>query len=88
MKNPVIKLAAAVPIIIAVFLVLYLTKGPDMATVALGEVLQNVENMKFVTFRHNVSSKTNSGTPKETTNDTERTTYVSTEYGLRHDVYK
>jgi len=54
-----------------------------MATVALGEVLQNVEKMKCFTFRHKVSSKTNSGTPEETSNVTERTTYVSAEYGLK-----
>lgn len=88
MKNPITKLASAATIIVAVTLVLYLTDGPDMATVVLGEVLQNVEKMKCFTFRHKVSSKTNSGAPEETTNDTERTTYVSTEYGLRHDVYK
>ena len=88
MKNPITKLASAATIIVAVTLVLYLTDGPDMATVVLGEVLQNVEKMKCFTFRHKVSSKMNSGAPEETTNDTERTTYVSTEYGLRHDVYK
>jgi hypothetical protein len=88
MKSPLTKLASAATIIIAVILALYLNDGPDMATVALGEVLQNVEKMKCFTFRHKVSSKTNSGTPEETSNDSERTTYVSTEYGLRHDVYK
>ena len=88
MKNPITKLASAATIIVAVTLVLYLTDGPDMATVALGEVLQNVEKKKCCTFRHKVSSKTNSGTPEETSNDTERTTYVSAEHGLRHDVYK
>jgi hypothetical protein len=88
MKNPITKLASAATIIVAVTLVLYLTDGPEMSTVALGEVLQNVEKMKCCTFRHKVSSKTNSGTPEETSNDTERTTYVSAEYGLRHDVYK
>jgi hypothetical protein len=88
MKSPLTKLASAATIIIAVILVFYLTDGPDMATVALGEVLQNVEKMKCFTFRHKVSSKTNSGTPEETSDDTERTTYVSAEYGLRHDVYK
>lgn len=88
MKNPITKLASAATIIVAVTLVLYLTDGPDMATVALGEVLHNVEKMKCFTFRHKVSSKTNSGTPEETSNDTDRTTYVSAEYGLRHDVYK
>ena len=88
MKNPITKLASAATIIVAVTLVLYLTDGPDMATVALGEVLQNVEKMKCFTFRHKVSSKTNSGTPEETSNITERTTYVSVEYGLEHDVYK
>jgi len=87
-KNPITKLASAATIIIAVILALYLTDGPDMATVALGEVLQNVEKMKCFTFRHKVSSKTNSGTPEETSNVTERTTYVSAEYGLKHDVYK
>jgi len=87
-KNPITKLASAATIIIAVILALYLTDGPDMATVALGEVLQNVEKIKCFTFRHKVSSKTNSGTPEETSNVTERTTYVSAEYGLKHDVYK
>ena len=88
MKNPITKLASAATIIVAVTLVFYLTDGPDMATVALGEVLQNVEKMKCFTFRYKVSSKTNSGTPEETSSVTERTTYVSSEYGLKHDVYK
>ena len=88
MKNPITKLASAATIIVAVTLVLYLTDGPDMSTVALGEVLQNVERMKCFTFQHKVSSKTNSGTPEETSIVTERTTYVSAKYGLKHDVYK
>jgi hypothetical protein len=88
MKSSMTKLAAAVTIIIAVILVLYLTDGPDVTTVALGEALQNVEKMKCYTFRHKVTSKTISGTPEETSNNTERTTYVSAEYGIRHDVYK
>jgi len=87
MRSPMTKFAAAATIIIAVFLVLYLTNGPDMATVAWGEVVQNIEKIKCFTFQHKVSSKTNSGTPEETSDDTERTTYVSAEYGIRHDVY-
>ena len=88
MKNPITKLASAATIIIAVTLVLYLTNGPDMATLALGEVLQNVEKMEYFTYRHKVSSKTNAGTPEETSKETDRITYISTEYGLRHDVYE
>ena len=88
MKSPITKIAVAAAITISVFLALYLTDGPDMVTVALGEVLQNVERMKYFTFRHIVSSKTNSGTPEETSKETDRITYISTEYGLRHDVYE
>jgi hypothetical protein len=87
MTSTITKLAAAV-IIITVFLVLYLTNGTNMTNVVLGEVLQNVENMKFITYKHTVSSVTNSGTPEETSDDTERTSYISTEHGLRHDVFK
>jgi hypothetical protein len=88
MKSPITKLASAATIIIGVFLVLYLNNGSDMTTVALGDVLQNVEQIKYYTFRHKVSSKTNAGTPEETSKETDRITYISTEYGLRHDVYE
>ena len=88
MKSPITKLAFGATIIIVLFLTLYIADGPDMTTVALGEVLQNVEQIKYYTFRHKVSSKTNAGTLEETSKATDRITYISTEYGLRHDVYE
>lgn len=88
MKSPLTKLVSAATAIISAILFLYLTDRPVMTTVALGEVLQNVEQMKYYTFRHKVSSKTNDGTPEETSKETDRITYISTEYGLRHDVYE
>jgi len=90
MKSPITKLASAAAIIIAVILFFYLIKinGPDITTIALGDVLQKVETKKYFTYRHKVSSKTNAGTPEETSKETDRITYISTEYGLRHDVYE
>jgi hypothetical protein len=88
MKSPLTKLASAAAIIIVVYLVLYVTNGADVTNVALGEVLKNVKTKKYFTYRHKVKSKTNAGTPEETSKETDRITYISTEYGLRHDVYE
>ena len=88
MKSPITKLASAAAIIIAVILFFYLINGPDITTIVLGDVLQKVETKKYFTYRHKVSSKTNAGTPEETSKETDRITYISTEYGLRHDVYE
>jgi hypothetical protein len=88
MKSPITKLASAATIIIAVILFFYLINGPDITTIALGDVLQKVETKKYFTYRHKVSSKTNAGTPEETSKESDRITYISTEYGLRHDVYE
>ena len=81
MKSRITKFAVAAAIIIAVLLGLELIGGPDMASVAWGEVSKKVEQIESFIFQQRVSIN---GMPEGTT---ELTTYVSSEYGLRQDAY-
>ena len=84
MKSPITKLAAAAVIIICLLFGLEFISGPNMATVAWGKVGENVEKIESFIFQQRISIN---GMPGGVTTDMELTTYVSSEYGLRQDVY-
>jgi hypothetical protein len=84
MNSRITKLAAAA-VIIVVLISLEWSGGPDMATVAWGKVVENVEQIESFIFQHQISI---TSMPEGTTiQETETTTYVSSEYGLRQDAY-
>ncbi|MHC4756697.1 MAG: hypothetical protein ACYTBP_16330, partial [Planctomycetota bacterium] len=88
MKSRIIKLTAAVVIIIAVMIGINQFGGSlHMAGVAWGEVVNKVEQIESFIFQHKMSIKGSAGMPEGTTVDIESTVYVSSEYGLRQDQY-
>ena len=85
MKSRITRLAAAAAIIIAVILGLNVISGPDMASVAWGKVVENVEQIESFIFQQKISiTSVAEGT---TIQESELTTYVSSEFGLRQDTY-
>jgi len=84
MKNPITKLAAVAAVIIVVLIGRW-PVGPDMTTVAWGEVAKKVEQIKSFIFQHQISvTNVADGTVIQ---EAETTTYVSSEFGLRQDAY-
>ncbi len=85
MKSPITKLAAVAAVIIVVLIGLEWSGGPDMATVAWGEVAKKVEQIESFIFQHQISvTNVADGTVIQ---EAETTTYVSSEFGLRQDAY-
>jgi hypothetical protein len=85
MKSRISKLAAAAVIIISVLFGLEFIGRPDMASVAWGEVAKKVEQIESFIFQQKISiTSVAEGT---TIQESELTTYVSLEYGLRQDTY-
>jgi len=83
MKSKITKLAAAAVIIIAVILGLNIISGPDMASVAWGEVLEVIEKVPTVVFE--MTNVTTFGENK--TMSTKSEVYDAAEYGNRVDMY-
>jgi hypothetical protein len=85
MKSRITKLAAAAVLIAAVIFGLDLIGGPDMTSVAWGEVVKKVEQIESFIFQHQISI---TSVPEGTTiQEIETTTYVSLKHGLRQDAY-
>jgi hypothetical protein len=85
MKSPIIKLAVAAVIIISLLFGLEFIGRPDMATVAWGKVVENVEQIESFIFQHQITiTNVADGTAIQ---EVETTTYVSSEFGLRQDAY-
>ncbi len=85
MKSRIIKIAAAAMIIISVLFGLEFIGRPDMASVAWGKVVENVEQIESFIFQQQISiTSVAEGT---TIQESELTTYVSLVYGLRQDTY-
>jgi hypothetical protein len=84
MKSPVTKLAAVAAVVIVVLIGRW-PGGPDITTVAWGEVSKKVEQIKSFIFQHQISvTNVADGTVIQ---EAETTTYVSSEFGLRQDAY-
>jgi hypothetical protein len=85
MKSSITKLAAAAAVIIAVLIGLEWSGGKNAATVAWAKVVENVEQIESYIFQHQISvTNMLEGT---TIQESETTTYVSSEFGLRQDAY-
>jgi len=85
MKNRIPKLAAAAVIIAGILLGINFLGGPGMTSVAWAEVVENVEQIESFIFRQKINI---TSVPEGTTiQESELTTYVSLEYGLRQDTY-
>ena len=85
MKNRITKLAAAAAIMIAMLIGMNQFGGSlDMTGVAWGEVANKVEQTGSFVFQQRIGVN---GISEGTTTDTELTTYVSSEYGLRQEAY-
>ncbi len=79
MKSPITKLAAAAAIIAVVLAGIHFSSGSfDGSTVALGEVIRNIENIPAIQYR-----VTETG-PEEITT----IVYTSPEHGLKEECYK
>ncbi|MBN2589067.1 MAG: hypothetical protein JXA96_04340 [Sedimentisphaerales bacterium] len=88
MKNPIIKLAAAATIIIAVSLVLCLTGGPVITSIAWGNVAEKIRNIDTYSFR--VRTIETTGPRKEGfefVDESETIVYFSERYGERTESY-
>jgi hypothetical protein len=84
MKSPITKLAVVAAVIIVVLIGRW-PGGPDITTVAWGEVAKKVEQIKSFVFQHQISvTNVADGTAVQ---EAETTTYVSSEFGLRQDAY-
>jgi len=83
MKSRITKLAAAAVIIIAVVLGLNIIGGPDIATVAWGQVLEAMEKIPTVVF--DMTNTTILGENK--TMSTKSKVYDAGEHGIREDMY-
>ncbi len=83
MKNPITKLAAAAGIIIAVFLVIHFSGGPDMANVAWGEVLEKTEEIPTVVFDMTAEITQSEGRKLVFPSRN----YVAGDYGTRSDIF-
>ena len=90
MKNTFIKLATAAAIIIAVLLVLHFTGGPNITSVAWGNVAEKVEKIHSYIYRQRRNAT--SGPQKEGFEfiepEWENIIYSSDEYGKRTDHYQ
>ena len=86
MKSSITKFAAAAVIIIALLIGINQLDGSlEMTGVAWGEVVKKVEQIESFIFQHQISI---TSVPEGTTvQETETTTYVSSEFGLRQDAY-
>ena len=85
MKSSTTRIAAAAVIIISVLFGLEFIGRPDMASVAWGEVAKKVEQIESFIFQQKISiTSVAEGT---TIQESETTTYVSSEFGLRQDAY-
>ena len=85
MKSRITRLAAAAVIIAGILLGLNFLGGPDMTSVAWGKVVENVEQIESFIFQQQINiTSVAEGT---TIQESELTTYVSLEYGLRQDTY-
>ncbi|MHC4641406.1 MAG: hypothetical protein ACYS32_07155 [Planctomycetota bacterium] len=82
MKSPITKLAAAAVIIIAVGI--FFPRG-NGSSVAWAKVVEKVEQIESFMFQQRISIN---GMPEGATTDMELTTYVSSEYGLRQEIYE
>ena len=86
MKSPVAKFAAAAVIVIAVLAgVSYLGGSIDGTSVAWGKVLERIEQIESFIFQQQIS--VTSVADDTTIQESETTTYVSSDYGLRQDAY-
>jgi len=84
MKNPITKMAAAAVVIIAVLVGVF-QLGGSMEGVVLANVVENIEQIESFIFQHQISvTAVADGT---TIQESETTTYVSSEFGLRQDAY-
>jgi len=83
MKSPITKLAAAAVIIIAGFLVLHFSGGPDMANVTWAKVLEKTEQIPMVVFDMTVEIAYPEG--KKLTLPSKN--YVAGDYGTRSDIF-
>ncbi len=85
MKNRIPKLAAAAVIIAGILLGINFLGGPDMTSVAWAEVVENIEQIESFIFQQKINI---TSVPEGTTiQESELTTYISLEYGLRQDTY-
>ena len=83
MKSRITKLAAAAIVIIAVIVGIYYSGGSvQMAGVAWGEVLRNVEKAQSFMFQHQWIMKT-----AKATTELNSVIYNASEYGIRRDMY-
>jgi len=87
MKSPITKLAAAAVIIVGVYLGFHFLGGPDIATVAWSEVVNNIEKVQAFTYRMKMSMKGIRGMPDGKTMKLEMEAWISGEVGMRMDSY-
>ncbi|HUT28216.1 MAG TPA: hypothetical protein VMX13_00380 [Sedimentisphaerales bacterium] len=88
MKSRITRLAAAAVIVIAVMVGLHYYAGPiGVTSVALGDVLRNVEQARAFIYRMR-ETRTRLGEKHTFADETERMVYISTEYGMRMDNYQ
>ena len=84
MKSKISKIAAAAGVVIAVLIGVFLLGG-SMEGVAWAKVVENIERTGSFVFQHQISVTTVAdGT---TIQESETTTYVSSDFGLRQDAY-
>ncbi|MFC1795351.1 hypothetical protein ACFL3Q_17415 [Planctomycetota bacterium] len=83
MKSKITKLAAAAVIIVAVILGLNITGGPDIASVAWGEVIANVEQIPALTF----DMTTEISYPGDKKLSFQSENYVAGDYGTKSSIY-
>jgi hypothetical protein len=83
MKSRITKLAAAAIVIIAVIVGIYYSGGSvQVASVAWGEVVRNVEQIQAFMFQHQWTIKT-----AKATTELNSVIYNASEYGIRRDMY-
>jgi len=87
MKSPITKLAAAAVIIIGVYLGLQFLRGPDIATVAWSEVVNNIEKVRAFTYRMKLSMKDMPGPKEKDSMKMEIEAWISQELGMRLNSY-
>ncbi|MHC4618329.1 MAG: hypothetical protein ACYTEQ_11320, partial [Planctomycetota bacterium] len=88
MKSKITKLAAAAIIIVAAVVAInYFGVPVDGTSVAWGELVEHVEQIKTVVYRMKMSMKGMPGQPEEETMELEGEIYISSEYGMRMDGY-
>jgi hypothetical protein len=87
MRSPIMKLAVAAGIIIAVLTGIYLITGktPSVTGVAWAEVVQRVEAIKNCICKMKISQT--GGTAAQKVQNVDSTMYISSDYGYRMDNY-